>query len=522
MAPSGDRVDGGDRDAMPSDTFWGLIEARAGATPDAIAFEDESDRRVSFGEYRSLAESVAAGLHEQGVRPGMAVSWQLPTTIDTVVLMAALARLSVVQNPIIPILREREVRYILNESRAELFIVRPVWRGFDHGHLARELAAESGFAVLAIDELPAGDPARLPPPPPASALDDGAVRWLFYTSGSTADPKGALHTDASGMAGMNGWLAYVRPRPTDMLPIAFPIAHIGGLSMTAAALTVGYRILLIHTFDPAGSPLLMAERGATLLGSALPFFVAYLAAQRNHGSEPLFPDLRACINGGAPKPPTLHHEVKETLGGLGVVGSWGLTEFPVASSGGFEDTDEQLAATEGRAAPGVDIRVVGLDGVERAAGEEGELRVRGPQMFSGYANPDLDADAVDELGYFRTGDLGVVSETGHVTITGRVKDIIIRNAENISANEIENLLHEHPGVADVAVIGVPDPRTGERVCAVVVPTEDHDVTLGGLRNFCEERGLATQKMPERLELVDEIPRNSMGKAEKVKLRRSFT
>src|SRR5690606_37861328 len=133
------------------------------------------------------------------------------------------------------------------------------------------------------------------------------------------------------------------------------------------------------------SPRIMAERGATLLGSALPFFVAYLAAQRAHGDKPLFPRLRVCVNGGAPKPPTLHAEIKKVLGGTGVVGSWGLTEFPVATSGGFDDNDEQLSATEGRPAPGVEIRVVALDGTECGPGEEGELRLRGPQMFSGYA-----------------------------------------------------------------------------------------------------------------------------------------
>lgn len=506
-------------DLRQPESFWSLIESRAAATPDDVAFEDETDRCVTFAEYKSLAESVAAGLLAAGIKPGMRVSWQLPTTIDTAVLMAALSRLSVMQNPIIPVLREREVRYILTESRAEAFLVRPSWRGFDHGQLARDLATDLGFTVLASDELPTGDPSTLPPPPASG----DEVRWLFYTSGSTADPKGALHTDKSAMAGMNGWLEYVRPRPDDVMPIAFPLAHIGGISMVSGALVVGYPIVLLSNFDPVESPRTMAERGATLLGSALPFFVAYLAAQRAHGDEPLFPRLRVCVNGGAPKPPALHAEIKEVLGGAGVVGSWGLTEFPVATSGGLDDNDEQLSATEGRPAPGVEIRVVALDGTECGPDEEGELRLRGPQMFSGYANPALNADALDEQGYFRTGDLGVVAPTGHVTITGRVKDIIIRNAENISAAEIENLLHEHPGIADVAVIGVPDPRTGERVCAVVAPAVagDQSIDLEAIRAFCAVHGLAKQKMPERLEVVDAIPRNSMGKAEKPALRRRY-
>ena len=133
-----------------------------------------------------------------------------------------------------------------------------------------------------------------------------------------------------------------------------------------------------------------------------------------------------------------------------------------------DDTREQIETTEGRASPGVEIRVVGLDGSECGPGEEGELRLRGPHLFLGYANSELDADALDEQGYFRTGDLGIVADTGHVTITGRLKDIIIRNAENISAGEVEEILHQHPAIADVAVIGLPDPRTGERACAVVV------------------------------------------------------
>ncbi len=497
-------------------TFWGLITARADTTPDSPFLEDEDRRSVTFGEFRSLAERVAAGLIAEGVDLSGVVSWQLPTTIDTVVLMAALARLGVAQNPIIPILREREVRYILSEAKSSSLFVRPVWRGFDHEGLAHELAGELGFEVRSSDTLPMGDPATLPP---VSAGDD--LRWLFYTSGSTADPKGVWHRDGSAVAGRNGFVGNLRPRPDDVLPIAFPIAHIGGVCMLSAALTVGFKIVLLHTFDPATSPQLMADRGATFLGSALPFFVAYLQAQREYGEEPLFPRLRTCVNGGAPKPPTLHAEVKEQLGGLGVVGSWGLTEFPVATSGGFDDDDEQLAATEGVASPGVEIRVVALDGTECGPGEEGELRLRGPQMFAGYADPALDAGAKDELGYFRTGDLGIVGPAGHVTITGRVKDIIIRNAENISAAEIENLLHEHPGIADVAVIGVPDPRTGEKVCAVVVAAGPDVPTLAGIASFCAERGLARQKSPERLEVVDEIPRNAMGKAEKVILRRRF-
>ncbi len=143
-------------------------------------------------------------------------------------------------------------------------------------------------------------------------------------------------------------------------------------------------------------------------------------------------------------------------------------------------------------------------------------------MFLGYANPELDADALDEQGFFRTGDLGIVAPTGHVTITGRVKDIIIRNAENIAASEIEDALHLHPAIADVAVIGLPDPRTGERACAVVKLAEGFaSLSLVDLAEHCRELGLAKQKVPEQLEIVDEVPRNAMGKIQKPALRKQF-
>ena len=153
------------------------------------------------------------------------------------------------------------------------------------------------------------------------------------------------------------------------------------------------------------------------------------------------------------------------------------------------------------------------------AGTEGELRVRGPQAFKGYVDGSLDAAAFDEEGFVRTGDLGVLGPAGHVRITGRIKDIIIRNAENISALEMENVLYEHPKIADVAVVGVPDPVTGERACAVVALASGVTVlTLDELVEFCRARKVANQKIPERLEIVEQLPRNALGKIQKRELR----
>jgi acyl-CoA synthetase (AMP-forming)/AMP-acid ligase II len=402
-----------------------------------------------------------------------------------------------------------------------------VFRGFDHAAMAKEIAASRGCDLMVVDNsdagpgdlaLPKGDPATLAPFPEGRVGDDD-MRWIYYSSGTTAAPKGARHTDASVMAGSNGTAEHVGFTEDDVFPLAFPITHIGGHTTLTGQLRSGMRIFLVEVFDPVRSPLVMAAQGATLLGSAVPFFLAYLEAQRVHGSEKLFPNLRACPSGGAPSPPELHYTLKRELGGVGTVQGWGLTEFPVASTAKVDMTDDELALTNGPLSRGVTIRVVTIEGREVGRGEEGELRLDGPQKLLGYVDPVLDDDAFDELGYFRTGDLGIVDAKGNVTITGRLKDIIIRNAENISAVEVENAVFSHAAVSDVGVIGLPDPRTGERAVAVVVLNEGFEgLTLKDLADHCRAQGLATQKIPEQLELVEVLPRSPQGKLLKHKIR----
>ena len=511
---------GGPAPALPP-TFWGQIEETAARLPEYVLMEDEHGRSLTTTGFRDQCARVAAGLLAAGVAPGTVVSWMLPTSIDTLVVMGALSRLGVVQNPIITMLRDREVRYITNEAHTDLFLHRSEFRGTDFTALVTPIAEEFGFRTMVVDTLPTGDPATLPPPPTEEDAGD-ARRFLYYTSGSTADPKGVWHSERSAMAGGNAFVAAMRPDGSDVYPIVFPVAHIGGLGMTTAALRGPYRQIIVEAWDPQRTPVLAADRGATLLGTALPFFRAFMDAQLAHGDEPLYPALRACVSGGAPKPDGLHEEVKEVLGGVGVLGGWGLTEFPGATSAGPYDPEEMMAVTEGKLGPGAEMKVVAGDGRECGELEEGELRLRGPQQFLGYANSALDADAFDDEGWVRTGDLGVVQPGGYVQITGRLKDIIIRNAENISATEIEDCLFLHPAIADVAVIGIPDPRTVERAVAVVQLAPGHEsLTLDDVAQHCLGAGLAKWKIPEQLELVDVIPRNGMGKIEKPALRKRY-
>jgi acyl-CoA synthetase (AMP-forming)/AMP-acid ligase II len=328
-----------------------------------------------------------------------------------------------------------------------------------------------------------------------------------------------MHTDRSVMSSANALI--LLQGSDDVVPIAFPYTHIGGVAQTVSALFRGGPMVLFEGFDAKSSPIEMAAHGATTLGSSLPFLLAYADAQRRHGSEPLFPRLRFLASGGAPKPPDLFHEMKTILG-VPILSNWGLTEFPIATVSFIDDLDEDLASAEGRILPGVDLKVVAADGTPAATGQEGELLVKGPQALQGYVDASLDAAAFDADGYFRTGDIGVVGPRGHIRITGRIKDIIIRNAENLSALEIEAAVYSHPKVADVAVIGVPDPRTGERALAFVVLAEGVDaLSLPELAEHCRAQELAKQKVPELLEIIDQLPRNSMGKILKQDLRKRY-
>ncbi len=486
-------------------TMWSLVERAASERPGEILLVDDHGRSLSAADLRDEALAVASGLVELGIGPGDVVSWQLPTVLEAPVLLAACARLGVVQNPLIPLLREREIRHIGRQIRTRLLVVPVAWRGFAHAEMGRAL----GLEVLALElEGPVPRELRLPrgraplPPPPEDAND---CRWIYYSSGTTAEPKGARHTDTTLIASSNGMVDALGVKTGDLYPIAWPFTHIGGIAMFAAVLRTGGTLALFDAFDPVATPVRMAAHRPTILGSATPFFRAYCAAQRRHGPAPLYPNVRAAVSGGAPTPLEVNREMIETIGVCGIAGAWGLTEFPIATSASPEDPAP--GTTVGRPVAGVRVRVV-----------DGELRLKGPQCFLGYVDAALDAAAFDGEGWFRTGDLGRIDEAGRIHVEGRQKDVILRNAENVSAGEVEEVLLRHPSVADVAVVGIPDPRTGERVVAVVVARADATVELSDIVAHCTAEGLARYKLPEQLELAERLPRNSMGKILKAEIR----
>lgn len=494
-------------------SLWDLIEARAESDPDREYLVDSGGSRLTVGQYRDAALRVAAGLYESGVREGTVVSWQLPTWNEAAVLTAALCRLGAVQNPIIPIYRDREVGFIVRQISPELVITPSIFSGYDYSAMvARVTEGTSARHLVSDRSLPDGDPSVLPPYRTPATRE---LRWYFYSSGTTAEPKGAKHTDSAILAAARGMCLALELSPEDINGMAFPLTHVAGPIWLAASLMVNLSNVLLDRFDPGAAVELFGRERVTLGGSSTAFHLAYLNAQREfvktHPGERAFPTFRLCNGGGAPRPSTLHAQIRDEVGGLGVIAGWGLTEAPILTMSSIHDPDSALDDSEGRPMTGVSLRAVTLDGRIAAAGEEGELRAKAPQMMLGYVDSELDAHAFDADGYFCTGDLGTIDGDGFVRITGRLKDIIIRKGENISAKEIEDLLFTHPGVADVAVIGLPDAERGERVCAVVVSAGEKPVAFEEMVDFLKGKGLMVQKLPEQLEVVTELPRNPTGK-----------
>jgi acyl-CoA synthetase (AMP-forming)/AMP-acid ligase II len=491
-----------------SRTLWELVARRADLTPDRpVLLQD--DRALSFGELRDRSERVAAGLYGMGVRPGTVVAWQLPTRIETALLSFALARLGAVQTPVIPFYRDREVGFALRESKAEYFAVPGVWRGFDYAEMARRLGAKGIFEAHDGAQLPDGEPALLPAPP----TDGTSVRWIYWTSGTTSDPKGVLHTDRSLIAGGSCLAHALRLRADDVGSMAFPYAHIAGPDYTVMLLLYGFPAVMFEQFALPDALEGYRKHGVTVAGGSTAFYSMFLAEQRKQPGQKVIPSLRLLAGGGAPKPPEVYHSVVREMG-VQLTHGYGMTEVPMITMGAPDDTVENLATTEGRPPEGMEIRIA----------EGGEVRLRGEAVCQGYLDPAQTAEAFDGDGFLRTGDLGLLTDTGHLILTGRLKDVIIRKGENISAKEIEDLLAAHPGVGDVAVVGLPDAERGERVCAVVEqPPGAGELTLAAVTDYLRAEGLSVHKLPEQLEIVDALPRNdALRKVLKYKLRERYS
>ncbi|MCW2717959.1 AMP-binding protein [Pseudonocardia sp.] len=472
----------------------------------------------------AAAERVAGALQGLGVGPGDVVAVQLGSTYEGTVTQTAVSLCGAVLLPIVLIYGPRELAFILAQSGAVALVLSAEARGRAHAAtIMKGLARPASLRTVVVvgdgadvddaidfgDLLGAGGP---PFVPPTRSPDDRAM--LVYTSGTTSDPKGVQHSHRTLLAEVFSQAMRRGPgREVRQLAI-FPAGHVAGLLGMLRVLVHGTPTVVLETWDPAQAARLVDEYGLTY-GVGAPVQLAGLLDERDRGTATLA-SLVEFLTGAAGVPPALI--VRADAAGVTAYRCYGSSEHPTISCGHTDDPLDKRATTDGRILPGSEIRLVDDDGEDVPAGAEGEIASRGHELFIGYADQSLDRAAFLPGGWFRTGDIGRMDAEGYLTITDRKKDIIIRGGENISPKEVEDVIAEHPSVAQAAVVALPDERLGEKVCAVVVLVPGRTLDLAELRRHFASAGLARQKTPERVEIFDALPRTAASKVQKFKLR----
>jgi acyl-CoA synthetase (AMP-forming)/AMP-acid ligase II len=476
--------------------------------------------RHTLSELHAEGERIASALHRLGLVAGDALAVQLPNWPETAASYHAAARLGLVLVPIVPIYGPAEVAQILRRSGARAYITAASFRGReaardlprlgDHPELAHIVVVGGPAPPEAFSwhDLHSADEPTPPPPEDASA-----AALLLYTSGTTAEPKGVVHSHDTLVAELLSSPTPPLDQPGTVSLQPFPAGHSAGLVALLGPAVHGYPTIVMDAWDADAGARLVAEHRVTAMAGTPIFLSSLLDAAEAGGHD--ISSLRHATTGGAGVPPALVE--RADAHGWRVCRCYGATEGPSLTSSAPDDPLAKRARTDGRPIGGALLRILDPLGADVAPGEEGEVAAVSPESFVGYDDPAANDVAFTPDGWFLTGDIGRVDADGYLTITDRKKDIIIRGGENISSKEVEDVLARHPAILEAAVVAAPDDVYGERVCAFVVATAP--LTLEEVRAHFERAGVARQKAPERLELVDDLPRTPAGKVKKPDLRR---
>lgn len=521
-------------------------------------------RTHTWQELMEQADRVATLLLDLGVERGDRVAFQLPNWFEFVVISLATLRIGAVCCPLMPIFREREMAFALRRSRARVLFVPDTFRGRDYRQevaslLGAGMSGSAGDSALAegtegaadragLDALtdvivvPAGDTGAEAPRLP----DGGSAAWhsypellrdvtidvtrlgehrpsadataqLLFTSGTSGEPKAALMRGRALTTAASMEVRHLGLGPDDCIYIPSPLAHqTGFLYGMWLAFVLGAPQVIQGQWSSSRALRAMRDHRVSFVQAATPFLADLVKGVEDGDRAPA--SLRIFVATGAAVPRGLAERATRILGTT-VCGAWGTTETCLGTLAAPGDEPAKTWGTDGRALDGITIRIVDDEGRELPAGVEGNFELKSPTFFEGYLDhPEWTADAFSADGFFRTGDLGIIDESGYIRITGRVKDVINRGGEKVPVSEIEQLLYEHPSVAEAAIVAMPDPRLGERACAFVVLAPHADLDFGGMQKYLNTHQVAKTYWPERLELVDELPRNPTGKIQKFLLR----
>lgn len=554
--PSGRRAGKPELSAEDAEEMTGPAWVRRWAEekPRSLAVVDaEWDRtgHMNWGDLDAEVDRAAALLIELGVQRGDRVAVQLPNSRYFVIIAVAAMRIGAVICPIMPIFRQREVAFALKRSRAKVLVVVDNFRARQHdrevadlldgkipsstvspdelelehvlvlhatpgtGHVLPQVASKRvAWHVWhrAVSEVTVDREiidARAPKP------DDAAQ--LLFTSGTSGEPKGVLHSHRHLSRAAQMEIEHLGLDSSDTIYIPSPLAHqTGFLYGMWLAFTLGVPEIVQSVWDAKRALDVLTKWDGTFVQAATPFLTDMV--REVEAGTPAPPSLRIFVATGAAVPRALAERATRVLG-TGVCGAFGTTETGLGTLATLTDEVHKAWGTDGRALPGVGIRIVDDEGRLLPAGAEGNFELRSPTVFDGYLDrPDLTAEVFAPDGWYRTGDLATIDDDGYLRITGRVRDVINRGGEKIPVSEIEQLLYTHPAVDDVAIVAMPDERLGERACAFVTLNDGAELSFAEMQSFLDENEVSKHYWPERLEIIDAIPRNVVGKVQKFVLR----
>ncbi len=524
--------------AMREAGFWqdktidDFLAAAVRNTPDKPALVGyRADRaepvRISYAEFGDRVSRAAGALRGLGIGVGDVVAVQLPNWWEFVVVSLACGRIGAVANPLMPIFRERELEFMLGFAEAKVLVVPSQFRGFDYAAMAAALQKKLPALahVVVVDGggdndfervLQQGD-ARVEP---AARLADSALQpddlaVLMFTSGTTGSPKGVMHTSNTLVACTRALADRFGLTVDDVLLACSPLGHMTGYAaMMMQGVYLGSTVVLQDIWEGRRGVTLMAAEGVTYTAASSPFLADICDAVAQGAPRP--ERLRNFLCGGAQIPPVLIERADKELG-LKVCSLWGMTEALAGALTEPSRAADKSSKTDGRAVDGVGLRIVDFDGRPLPNGETGRLMVRGAQMSMGYyKHPEI--PTYDAEGWFDTGDLAYMDDEGYIRINGRTKDVLIRGGENVPVVEIEALLYKHPAIAAAAIVGYPDERLGERACAFVALRPGEDIDLAAVQAWMSKCKVAKQYWPERIEVLEQMPRTPSGKIQKFVLK----
>lgn len=498
------------------------------------AVERDPSAQVFLGEEREVdmatllleAEALAVSLWEMGLRPGDVVAFQLPNWVEGAVINLAACRIGLICNPLVPIYRDAELAFMLNASESKVVFIPTTFRSFDfmemYDRMRRGLmhhptivtvrgTQRGGIHYESLIEAGLGRSIEWPLVTPES------VKLLLYTSGTTGHPKGVLHSHDTLARAIRVSVAHWGVNPGDVILMPSPITHATGY---ANALELPFlhrtRTVLMDRWDARQAVELIDKYSVTATVGATPFLKELTAAAAAAKSE--LKSLRVFACGGASVPPEVISDANRKFANQPAFRVYGSSEAPYTTLGQSATQTADAAAFTDGCVVDYEVKIVDDVGNDQPAGVAGEIIVRGPSLFLGYADVADNHDCFTAEGYFRTGDIGMMSPESWITITGRKKDLIIRGGENISAKEIEDALHGYPPIMETAVVSMPHDRLGEGVFAFVIARDGQEPTFDGVLEYLKDSGLSRHKYPERLAILKDFPRTASGKIKKDILR----